>query len=178
VNYRVFETTKCSDCETLFPRPLGSGTRASVIPENRSQSTDSRPPVASNPKIRIQPACNQALKTSLRSQRIATGGNFFRHKSVTPAYLSPQNCPFSSGRGDLNPGPLGPKNCCIPPKRRFQSSFPNLNYMKCIEFHKPGTIWAHSLEDQSRTYLHAARFAGRSPRGVVRFFLASSRQYG
>ena len=88
---------------------------------------------------------------------------------LVPGQASLKNCPFSSGRGDVNPGPLGPKNCRIPQKRRFQSGFPDLNYMKCIEFHRPGTIWAHSPEDQSqRTYLHGARFAGRSPPGVYR----------
>jgi hypothetical protein len=54
-------------------------------------------------------SCYRLEKHSSHFPRIGTGGIFFRHKSVTPASLSPQNCPFSSGRGDLNPGPLGPK---------------------------------------------------------------------
>jgi hypothetical protein len=31
------------------------------------------------------------------------------HNLGTVRFFTTQNCPFSSGRGDLNPGPLGPK---------------------------------------------------------------------
>ena len=65
-------------------------------------------------------------------------------------FQQPQNCPFSSGRGDLNPRPLGPENCRIPPKRRFQSSFPNLNYTECIKSRKLYAICSHSLEDRKQ----------------------------
>ncbi len=84
-----------------------------------------------------------------------------------------KKCPKSSGRQDLNLRLLGPKNCRIPSIRRFQSSFPDLNYMECIKFHKPGTTWAHSLEDQKRTKLNEVRSACRSPPGVFRLCLVS-----
>jgi hypothetical protein len=63
-------------------------------------------------------------------------------KIVAVAVLKFENCPFSSGRQDLNLRLLGPKNYYFGATWRMRGSFAGLNYMKCIEFHRPGTIWA------------------------------------
>jgi hypothetical protein len=62
------------------------------------------------------------------------------HNLCTVILPKPQNCPFSSGRGDLNPRPLGPEDCGNLGIERNEGSFADLNYMESIELHKSPTI--------------------------------------
>ena len=72
----------------------------------------------------------------------------------------------------MNPRPLGPENCGNLGIERNEGSFVDLNYMECIEFHKPYTICSHSLENQ-RTCLHEVKCARLSPPRVLRVFSTS-----